>query len=105
MGVIVASFGVYYFWPAGNGQEAWLTRFIASQDRTEQYKETAGMHTVLAMRGGAYKREAGEAKRPSIHRFRFKHTFDQADPDLIAVGSQSDLSDLKIKTHEDFYRL
>jgi len=101
----VGGYGVSYFWPSSTGDRPWLTRFIDGQTRDNTATVDSQLNHVAFAKAAADDRlDTQSAQRPKVHRYRYKGMFDQADPNLIPVGSQADLSDLHIKTYADFYK-
>ncbi|WVQ77617.1 hypothetical protein IAR50_007305 [Cryptococcus sp. DSM 104548] len=82
-------------------QLPWLTRwFVRETEKAEVWKERADRHLELTKEGADMKLLFQEAERPKVLRMRYPSRFEQASPFNIGVGSQVDLSDLKVRPAE-----
>ncbi|GAA5971166.1 hypothetical protein JCM11641_004169 [Rhodosporidiobolus odoratus] len=84
-------------------QQPWLTRYIAHNlaPSADKWKGRNEKHLELAKQAADDKLLFQEAEKSRIRRLRYLGTFDQASPNAIEVGSQADLSGLKIKSERD----
>nr|ODN74929.1 hypothetical protein L203_06612 [Cryptococcus depauperatus CBS 7841] len=75
-----------------------LTRWLANQiSKAEVWKKRNDKHLELSKEAAETKLLFQEAERPRIWRMRYPSSFEQASPYNIPVGSQIDLSDLKVQ--------
>ncbi|KAL1409094.1 hypothetical protein Q8F55_005918 [Vanrija albida] len=79
---------------------SFITRAIASGTKEDaaNWAKRNDKHLELARAQADDKILVQEAERPKVWRLRYPSAFEQASPHAIAVGSQADLSDLKIKS-------
>ncbi|GAA6003074.1 hypothetical protein JCM10207_001972 [Rhodosporidiobolus poonsookiae] len=86
-------------------EQPWLTRYIAYNlnPSADKWRARNDKHLELAKEAAEDKLLFQEAEKSRIRRLRYLGTFDQASPNGIPVGSQADLSGLRIKSEkEDF---
>ncbi|WOO82640.1 uncharacterized protein LOC62_04G006122 [Vanrija pseudolonga] len=91
--------------PAAAEKEAtsapsFITRAIASgtKEDAENWAKRNDQHLALTREQADEKILVQEAERPKVWRMRYPSSFEQASPHGIPVGSQADLSDLKVKS-------
>ncbi|KZO98887.1 hypothetical protein CALVIDRAFT_426304 [Calocera viscosa TUFC12733] len=101
----VVGYAAYLYWPrTKEGETHWLTQAIANSNSNEEQFENLQRRMAWVQHQAANKREDDAAQRPPMHRFRYKHTFEQSCPNAIPVGTQADVSNVKIKTREDYFK-
>ncbi|WWC64978.1 uncharacterized protein I303_107592 [Kwoniella dejecticola CBS 10117] len=75
-----------------------VTRLLASiTPKAEVWTQRNDKHLELSKEAAETKLLFQEAERPKVLRMRYPSAFEQASPHNIAVGSQTDLSDLKVQ--------
>ncbi|AFR98235.1 hypothetical protein C343_06211 [Cryptococcus neoformans C23] len=75
-----------------------LTRWLAKQtEKAEVWAQRNEKHLELTKEAAETKLLFQEGERPKVLRMRYPSSFEQASPHSIAVGSQADLSDLKVR--------
>ncbi|TYJ51686.1 hypothetical protein B9479_007736 [Cryptococcus floricola] len=83
------------------GELPWLTRwFVRETEKAEVWRERADRHLELEKERADGRLLVQEAERPRVLRMRYPSRFEQASPFNIPVGSQVDLSDLKVRPAE-----
>ncbi|WVQ63463.1 uncharacterized protein L199_001616 [Kwoniella botswanensis] len=76
----------------------YVTRLLASiTPESRIWTERNDKHLELSKDAAETKLLFQEAERPRVLRMRYPSSFEQASPHNIAVGSQTDLSDLKVQ--------
>ncbi|TIC03549.1 hypothetical protein E3Q17_00805 [Wallemia mellicola] len=85
-----------------DGKEPFLTRYLSyNKSSTEESKTNTDKLLALKKELADETLLMSDAHRPTLIRLSNPGTFEQASPHKIAVGSQSDLSDLKVKTNKE----
>ncbi|WVQ86201.1 hypothetical protein IAT38_008369 [Cryptococcus sp. DSM 104549] len=76
----------------------WITRWILNSMPTpEQNREAREKYLRSDIELANSVNVTAEAEIPKVRKLRYPSTFEQASPNQIAVGSQADLSDLKVQ--------
>jgi len=98
------SYGCYAYWPrTKEGETSWLTQAIDTRSERPAAFEALQQRMEFVKMQAEKKIDSDDAQRPPIHRYRNKHIFEQASPYLIPVGTQTDVSNVRIKTREDAF--
>ncbi|WWC72797.1 uncharacterized protein I206_106761 [Kwoniella pini CBS 10737] len=75
-----------------------VTRLLAQiTPKAEVWTQRNDKHLELSKEAAETKLLFQEAERPKVLRMRYPSSFEQASPHNIAVGSQADLTDLKVQ--------
>lgn len=84
------------------GHEPFLTRYLAhNKPSSEESKLNADKLLALKKELADETLLLSDAHRPVLLRLSNPGTFEQASPHKISVGSQADLSDLKVKSNRE----
>ncbi|WVF67806.1 hypothetical protein IAT40_002567 [Kwoniella sp. CBS 6097] len=76
----------------------WLTKKLADiTPKAKVWTERNDKHLELTKEAAETKLLFQEAERPKVLRMRYPSAFEQASPHNIPVGSQADLTDLKVQ--------
>ena len=84
------------------GQEPFLTRYLA-HNKANADESKANSDRLLALKKELADETLllSDAHRPTLIRLSNPGTFEQASPHKISVGTQADLSDLKVKSNKE----
>ncbi|EJU04231.1 hypothetical protein DACRYDRAFT_114601 [Dacryopinax primogenitus] len=99
-------YAAYLFMPTAKpGEKNMFTDLLTNQGNSnEEGLNQIETRVSFANAQAEHKKDADEVERPPIHRFRSKTSFELQSPFLVPVGSQADMSNVKVKTWEDSYR-
>ncbi|GMK58316.1 hypothetical protein CspeluHIS016_0503480 [Cutaneotrichosporon spelunceum] len=87
---------------AKNESLPWLTRFISGRiaETTKDNDRFNDKHLRLAMDSADQRLLFNEAELPKVRRLTYPSVFEQQSPNCIAVGTETDLSNLVIKSEQ-----
>ncbi|KAI0319175.1 hypothetical protein OF83DRAFT_1163084 [Amylostereum chailletii] len=102
---IVAALGIvgfYKFAPTA-GEDNFLTRYIAFYyTPVEEWATRNAKHLQLSSELSEAQHVIQGACRPPVRRYRYPQKFELASPFSVPVGTDVDLSDLKVKSDKDW---
>ncbi|KAL9711782.1 hypothetical protein Ac2012v2_004854 [Leucoagaricus gongylophorus] len=97
--ILAGLVAVAYKYAPEPGSNVYLTRWIAMYTTpAKEWLEVNTRNTALRAEVANNTRLTTSAGRPPVHRYRYPQAFEQASPFLVGVGTQTDLSDLVVKT-------
>jgi len=97
-------YGAFQF--ISQDEDTWLPRWIASSSTNkEEWERINASNLVKTAVAAEDAQTQQEAKRPYIVRYKGRGSFEAGSPNLLALGQQSDMSELVIRSDYEIRNL